>query len=190
MKKTMGGITAALALIVFQSAAQTTATKNEFSAQQCIEYAKNNNVQVKNALLGVQVQEQVNRQYTAAAYPQINGSVGSSYFPNIGVQSFPNFIAAATYGVLEAEGVQNGNGEPIKSPSDFGFIQAAFGTKWVASAGVSLQQILFDGQVFVGLQARKTALDFSRKNYDVTEEAIRTKSNRQAVGRECGPKCD
>lgn len=174
MKQTMGGITAALALIVFQSAAQTTATKNEFSAKQCIEYAKNNNVQVKNALLGVQVQEQVNRQYTAAAYPQINGSVGSSYFPNIGVQSFPNFIAAATYGVLEAEGVQNGNGVPIKSPSDFGFIQAAFGTKWVASAGVSLQQILFDGQVFVGLQARKTALDFSMKNYDVTEEGIRT----------------
>ncbi|HRH61234.1 MAG TPA: TolC family protein, partial [Chitinophagaceae bacterium] len=142
-----------------QAQTQSPAQKHEFNVQQCVEYAKKNNLQVKNALINVQLQEQTNRLYTAAAYPQISGTIASNFYPNITVQSFPNFISAATYAVLEQEGVKDGNGNTIKSPTDFGFIQAAFGTKWTASAGISLQQILFDGQVFVGLQARQTSLD-------------------------------
>jgi len=152
---------------------QQAAAKHEFSIGQCIEYGLKNNVQVKNAILDLKIQEQTNKSITASAYPQINGSIGSTYYPNITVQSFPNFIAAATYGVLEQEGVKDKNGNPIKSPDDFGFIQAAFGTKWNASAGVSLSQILFDGQVFVGLQARQTSLDWQQKNIELTQENIK-----------------
>ena len=39
----------------------------EFSAIQAIEYAKKNSVQVKNALLDIRRQDQVNRELTAAA---------------------------------------------------------------------------------------------------------------------------
>ena len=147
--------------------------KHEFTAQQCVEYASKNNDQVKNAMLDVQVQEQVNRNITGLAYPQLNANFGTTYFPNVAVQSFPNFIAAGTYGVLAAEGVKNGNGQTIVPPSDFGNIQAQFGTKWNATGGVSLSQLLFDGQVFVGLQARETAIDFSKKNVEITEENIK-----------------
>ena len=87
---------------------------------------------------------------------------------------FQTLLPGATYGVLEAEGVKNGNGDPITSPTDFGYIQAAFGTKWTASAGVTLSQILFDGQVFVGLQARKTAIDYREQSAELTKEQIRT----------------
>ncbi|RYY77513.1 MAG: TolC family protein, partial [Moraxellaceae bacterium] len=52
-------------------------------------------------------------------------------------------------------------------------IQAQFGTKFVNTAGASLQQLLFDGQVFVGLQARRASIDFRNKAVEVTEEAIR-----------------
>lgn len=152
---------------------QQQATKHEFSVQQCIDYGLKNNVSVKNALLDVGIQEQVNKGVTALAYPQLSASAGATYYPNVTVQTFPNFIAAATYGVLEQEGVKNGSGEPIKSPSDFGFIEAAFGTKWNASGGVSLSQILFDGEVFVGLQARKTVMDYSQKNVELTQENIK-----------------
>ena len=130
-------------------------------------------MQVKNAILDLKIQEQTNRGITAAAYPQIKGSLSTTYYPNVAVQTFPNFIAAATYGVLEQEGVKNGNGEPIKSPDDFGFIEAAFGTKWNGSGGVSLSQILFDGQVFVGLQARQTSIDWQQKNIELTQENIK-----------------
>src|SRR6478735_2301858 len=96
--------------------------KHEFTALQCVEYASKNNEQVKNAMLDVQVQEQVNRNITGMAYPQLNANFGTTYFPNVAVQSFPNFIAAGTYGVLAAEGVKNGSGQTIVPPSDFGNI--------------------------------------------------------------------
>jgi outer membrane protein TolC len=167
-------ITLAFCLLSSVTNAQTQPeTKHDLSVTQCIDYGLKNNVQVKNALLDISIQEQVNRGVTAQALPQLSASAGITHYPNVTVQTFPNFIAAATYGVLEHEGVKNGSGEPVKSPSDFGLIEAAFGTKWNANAGVALSQILFDGQVFVGLQARKTIMDFSQKKFEVTKEIIK-----------------
>ena len=89
------------------------------------------------------------------------------------MQRFPNFIAAAAYGVLVQEGVKTGTGEPIIAPADFGFVEAQFGTKYTASAGIDLSQLLFDGQVFVGLQARSTAIKLAAKTAEVTQEQIK-----------------
>ena len=147
--------------------------KHELTVKQAVEYAKKNSVQVKNILLDVRLQEETNRQVTSNAYPQISGRVGTTYNPNIAVQSFPNFIALGTYGVLEAEGVKNGTGGTITTPNDIGLIQAQFGTKWIANAGLDLSQILFDGQVFVGLQARATSIEWAKKSVEVTEELIK-----------------
>ena len=146
----------------------------EFSVRQAVDFAMRNSVQVKNALIDISVQEQTNRELTGAAYPQINGNLGATYFPKVPVQSFPNFIAQGTYAVLEEEGVKNASGQPIVSPSDFGIIQAQFGTKYTGTAGVSLSQLLFDGQVFVGLQARGTAMDMARARAGVTQEQIKS----------------
>ena len=147
--------------------------KHEFSIQQAIDYAKKNNAQVKNALLDVKLQQQVNREVTSNAYPHINASVGTTYNPNVATQVIPNLISPATYQVLIDEGVKGNNG-PIEMPSEFGFIAAQFGTKYSTTAGISLSQILFDGQVFVGLQARSTTLNWKEKNVEVTEEIIKT----------------
>jgi len=147
--------------------------QNAFTANQCVEYAMKNSAQVKNSLLDIKIQNETNREYTAAAYPHLGASVGVNYFPNVATQVFPNFIAAATYGVLEKKGVKDGNGNSIVMPGDFGYVQAQFGTKYNASAGFELQQLLFDGQVFVGLQARSTALKFSEKTAEVTQENIK-----------------
>lgn len=148
--------------------------KHEFSIQQAVDYSKKNNVNVKNALIDVQLQEQVNREVTSNAYPHINGSLGTTYNPSVATQVLPNFISPATYQVLIDEGVKDGNGLPIQMPNDFGFIAAQFGSKYSASAGLSLSQLLFDGQVFVGLQARDATMRFSKKNVEVTEEMIKT----------------
>src|SRR5262245_56251170 len=147
--------------------------RHEFSAKQAAAYAMKNSVHVKNALIDVKVQEQTNREVTAMALPQVSGSGALGYNPNVVTQTFPNFIAAATYGVLEKEGVEGSNG-PIKMPNDLGYIQAQFGTKFNNSVGVDLNQLLFEGQVFVGLQARATSIEFARKNVEVTEENIKT----------------
>lgn len=149
-------------------------TKHEFSVQQAIDYAKKNNVNVKNALLDVQYQAQVNREVTSRAYPGINASLSTTFNPNVATQVLPNFISPATYQVLIDEGVKDGNGNTIQMPDDFGFVAAQFGTKYSATAGISLTQILFDGQVFVGLQARDATMRFAKKNVEVTEEMIKS----------------
>jgi len=165
-----------IALVVVISSMVTSAVAqetHELTVQQAVDYAKKNSVQIRNIMLDVQLQEETNKQVTSNAYPQINASAGATYNPNIAVQSFPNFIAAATYGVIQQEDIRHGNGTPITVPNDFGLIQAQFGTKYIANAGFDLSQILFDGQVFVGLQARATSIQWAQKNVEVTEELIK-----------------
>lgn len=149
--------------------------KHALSVQQAVDYANKNSAQVKNALIAIQIQEQTNKEITSAALPNISGSIDVNYFPKVPVQSFPNFISAATYDVLVKENVQNSStGQVIKSPDDFGFIQAQFGTKYTGSAGVNLSQLLFDGQVFIGLQARKASIDYAKASAEVVQEQIKT----------------
>lgn len=147
--------------------------RHEFSVRQAVDYAMKNSAQVKNALIDVQIQEQTNKEITARALPQLNGSITANYFPKIPIQTFPNFIATGTYYVLQQEGVKNGSGQPITVPADVGFIEAQFGTRFTGTAGIDLSQTLFDGQVFVGLQARNAAIDYARKGAEVTQEMIK-----------------
>lgn len=144
------------------------------SAREAVDYAMKNAVAVKNALLDIQMQEAQNKEVIAQALPQISGNGSVTYNPNVGVQTFPNFIAAGTYGVLTQEGVKNGAGEAIVPPSDYGTIQAQFGVPWMLNAGIDLNQILFDGQVFVGLKARSAAIKNAELAADVTKEQIKS----------------
>jgi len=123
-----------------------------FNIQQALEYAKANNVQVKNALLNVQAQKETNREITAAALPNIFGTGSVLNYLEIPVTLLPGEIA----------------GQPAGT-----YVPVRFGTKYNSTVGIQLQQTLFDGQVFVGLQARKTSVDFQLKNVEVTEELIK-----------------
>lgn len=125
---------------------------HSFSAQQAVEYGLKNNVQVKNALLQVQIQEQTNREVTGSAYPQISADGSLTYNAKLPVSLVP----------AEFFGGQAGE-----------FAKVAFGVKWNSTGGVSLNQLLFDGQVFTGLRARKTLIDFNVKNVEITEELIK-----------------
>lgn len=126
---------------------------HQFSLQQALDYADKNNAQVKNALLDIKLQEQVNREVTGSAYPQIDGTGQLTYNAKLPTSLVP----AEFFG-----------GQPGE------FARLTFGVKWTSTGGVSLSQLLFDGQVFTGLQARKTLIDFKEKNAEVTKEQIRT----------------
>jgi outer membrane protein len=165
-----------IALVVVLSAIMRPALaqqKHELTVKEAVDFAMKNSARVKNILVDYKLQEQTNREITSQAFPQLDARAGAVYNPNIAVQAFPNFIAAGTYGVLQQEGVKNASGQPIIAPGDFGLIEAQFGTKYTANIGVDLSQILFDGQVFVGLQARETSLQWAKANIEVTEELIK-----------------
>ncbi|HMO61104.1 MAG TPA: TolC family protein [Ferruginibacter sp.] len=168
------------AILLCMSSAAAAQTKHALSVAEAVDYGIKNSATVKNVLLDIKKQQQTNREITANALPQINGSVSGTRYFNIPVQALPNFISPATYQVLVDEGVKDGNGNPIKVPEEgFGVIAAQFGVPWIASAGIDVSQILFDGQVFVGLQARNTALKLAEATAGVTTEQI--KANIQKI---------
>ena len=127
-------------------------TNHNFTVIQTADYARKNNVQVKNALLNLKVQEQINRGITSAALPNLSGSINVTDNLKIPTQLLPGEFF----------------GQPTGS-----FVPVRFGTKYTANACLTLNQLLFDGQVFIGLQARRTSLEFQQKNIEVTEETIK-----------------
>ena len=145
-----------------------------FSAKQAVDYALQNSVQVKNALLDIKAQEQMNKGITAAALPHLNASGSLSYNPNVAVQTIQDFISPAVYGVLTKNQVKDGNGQPIKAPGSYDFFSIGFGSKYSLNGGVDFNQLLFDGQVFVGLQARRASIQNATLTAEVTQEKIKT----------------
>ena len=135
-----------------QLAAQQTQT-HSFSAKQTADYALKNSVQVKNALTDVAIQLQSNREITSAAFPQISGSANLTNYLSIPTNLLP----------AEFFGGPAGTYIPVK-----------FGTKFNGSYTARLQQVLFDGQVFVGLQARKSSILFRQQTVEVTQEEIKS----------------
>ncbi len=110
-----------------------------FTAKQAVDYALKNAVQVKNALLDIETQQQTNKGITASGIAAGNGNVSLTDYLSIPTSLLPAEIFGGAPGT---------------------FIPVKFGTKYNGTYGANLQQILFDGQVFVGLQARKTSIDY------------------------------
>ena len=126
-------------------------TVNQFSVKQAVDFGIKNSAIVKNALLDIKLQSQVNREFTSNAYPQLSASFSVNDYLDIPTSLLP--------------------GEIIGRPGTKVAVQ--FGTKYNASGSVDLQQLLFDGQVFVGLQARSAAMSLATKTAEVTTEQIK-----------------
>ena len=167
-------ISVVLLLLIATTTNAQIQSEYRFSLQQAVDFAKKNNVLVKNALLNVQIQQQTNRSITAAALPSLSGNISTTAYEDIPVQVIPDFISPAVYGVLTNENVQNGStGSTIKAPNKYGAIAAKFGTRNTATGSLQFQQLLFDGQVFVGLKARDASIQFQNKAVEITEESIK-----------------
>lgn len=152
--KTNAAIKILLILIIYFSGTANTFAQqvNTFTVRQAADYALKNSAQVKNALIDIAIQKQTNKEITAMAFPQINGNASTTDYLSIPTSLIPAEFTGGPPGT---------------------FIPLKFGTKYNATLGLDLQQILFDGQVFVGLQAKRTAIDFSTKTAEVTEEQIK-----------------
>lgn len=136
----------------FSQAQDATIGTHAFTLDQCVDYAQKNNVQVKNALLAVKAQAQTNREIAAAALPTITASTSAVDYTQIPTSLLPAQIFGGPAGT---------------------FIPVQFGTKFNANYGANIQQLLFDGQVFIALQARATSMDLQQKNAALTQENIK-----------------
>jgi len=121
------------------------------SLQQCIDYALKNNASVKNAKIDVDIQKAQNDQTTSATYPKISGKL-----------EFDDFINPQKT-IIDGKSF----GQPGTYPA------VSFSLPYGTSAGITASQLLFDGSVFVALQARNSVMELARLNGKLTEETVR-----------------
>ncbi|MTI39951.1 TolC family protein [Fulvivirga lutimaris] len=153
-------ITAFIIIIsTFNIRAQDDSEVMSYSLQQCIDYALEHNQNLLNNGLSRQIAEKQVKQTLADGLPQVTGNVDLAYNFKIQTTPIPDFISPAVYGVLFQESVI-----PSRDLGDPSVFPAQFGTKYTGSATVSIEQMIFNGSYFVGLQAARTFTELSRKD--------------------------
>jgi outer membrane protein TolC len=145
-----------LLLIAFQVKSQEISKNglNEnpeiLTLNKAISYALENKAEAKKAKLKVENSEYQIQEIRSRALPQISANGGLNNNP-----------------ILQTTVIDGNNfGAPGTT------IQAVFGQKWISTAGVSLNQTLFDQSVFTGLKAAKTTRDFYQINEQLTTEQV------------------
>lgn len=146
------GIVCVIQIQVF--AQQTAAvSENNFSLQQCIEYAVSNHISIKSATLDQQISVAKVGEIRAAGLPQ--ASIDALMMNNIEVQSM--FARASAL--------------DKNAPSNV-IVPLAFGVPYSSSATLGVTQIIFNGTLLVGLQAAKTYTELTKKAIDINKNSI------------------
>ncbi|WP_338359876.1 TolC family protein [Yeosuana marina] len=126
------------------------AQSKSLTLKDAITYALENQSDAKKAKLQVERGEYEVQEVRSRALPQISANGNLTHNP----------IIQTT--VIDGAGF----GAPGTT------IQAAFGQKWTSSAGVSLNQAIYDQSVFIGLKAAKTTREFYQINAQLTQEQV------------------
>ena len=122
----------------------------KLSLKEAINYALQNKADARKAKLKVENSDYQIQEVRSRALPQITANGNLTYNP-----------------VIQTTVI---DGESFGQPGTT--IQAAFGQKWISTAGVSLTQALFDQTVFTGLKAAKSTREFYQINEQLTEEQV------------------
>ncbi|MGZ5254962.1 MAG: TolC family protein, partial [Flavitalea sp.] len=146
----------------------------QLSSKEAVDLAIKQVTEIKNLKIDRQLQVSKNREITGQALPQVNGTVSMTHYFAIPVTLLPDFISPSVYNVLIDQGVKDGNGNPIQQPlGPPELFPARFGVPWQASAGIAIQQLLFQPDVFVGIKARGASLQYADYNIRIMEDSIR-----------------
>jgi len=116
---------------------------NQFSLQECVDYALVHNEEYLNAGLEAKAQKTFVGEVLSDGLPQINGSININN--NFKVPT--TFIPAIFFG----------------GPSDE-FIPVQFQTQYNGSASVTVSQLVLDGSYFLGVKAARTYTQLSAKD--------------------------
>jgi outer membrane protein TolC len=129
----------------------TQETAARFSLQEAIDYALENNRQVKNAGRDIEAAKSQKWETTATGLPQIDASV-----------NYQNFL------IPQLQGIPSDFSDP-SSP----LVPLFFGAEQTTVASARLSQLLFDGTYIVGLQSAKVFLEISKKAKVKTDLDVR-----------------
>lgn len=125
--------------------------QRQIDLAEALTYALENHSSIKSAKLEIDKGEELVRESLSVGLPQINASATMVNNPAIRTSLVP----AEFFG---------------GSPGEFAQVQ--FGTKWYGSAGVQLNQIVFNKEWLLGLEATRELQDFYQYNVERSEEEV------------------
>jgi outer membrane protein TolC len=146
---------------------------HHLTAAQAADLALKQRAEVLNASIDVKNQKAFNKEITGMALPQVRGNIAVAKTFVIPVTVLPDFISPTVYNVLENEGVQDASGNPIKWDGVVNTFPAQFGVPWQASLSASVQQILFQPDVFIALKAREGAMELYESQLKVVKDSVK-----------------
>lgn len=129
---------------------QSQGSPTPLTLEESVKYALQNNEAVKKAYLDEKTAAYRIKEVTGSGLPQLNATGTLTMNPALATQLLPGELAGAPGTMI-----------PVQ-----------FGTKYVASAGISLQQLIFNKSFFVGLEAAKTTKDLYRLRTQMSEEEV------------------
>ncbi|RYY40849.1 MAG: TolC family protein [Chitinophagaceae bacterium] len=132
--------------------AQAPAAPQPLTLREAVSYALKANSDARKARLDIENAEYRIDEVRASALPQVAGTSSLTYNPLLQKSALPNIFGA--------------------NPNPSETILIAFGQKWNANAGLSVQQNLFNKSVFTGLKAARTSREFYQLNAQLTEEQV------------------
>jgi len=136
-----------LSIWVVASEAQSSGGTS-FTLQQAIDYAFQNQTNVKNAVLDEAIAKQKVKEITGMGLPQVNSSADVKDFLNIPTSVVPGDFFGGPPGSLF----------PVQ-----------FGTQYQSSAGIDASQLLFSGDYFLGVKASKAFVELSERSLQRTK---------------------
>lgn len=161
----------ALLLLGFQvTQAQT---EYRLTVKEAVDLALKNVADIKNLRIDSLKQEAQNKEIVGSALPQVSGSTQVAHYLTLPKVLFPSAGRTDIYSVLSQEGVRDASGNPIQPKQEFTVQEFSFVQPWSVTAGISLNQLLFQPDVFVGLIARKTSIEYAKENIKVQEDKTR-----------------
>ncbi|HQV76284.1 MAG: TolC family protein [Flavobacteriales bacterium] len=132
------------------------------SLQQAMDLAAKQSYMVQGSALEAEKSVQRSREITAVGLPQINGSAQLQNFLDVPTQLIPNFFSP-----------------PGQGPE---FIPAQFGVPWSMNAGLTLNQLIFDGSYLVGLKAAKELRVQGQQAYEKAQVDARNQAAKAYFG--------
>ncbi len=142
--------------------------KYELTVKEAVDLAYNNVVELKNAQIDYKIQKAKNSEILGQALPQINGNVQANHYLKLPTILFPQ-SDEGIYSVLKREGLL----PPSSTAPAPQLIPFSLQQPWNIGLGATVTQLLFQPDVFVGLQARQTALDYNTALIEQTKEKIK-----------------
>jgi len=146
--------TSVLFLLIFLLLQNTVQAQEalQFTLETAQEYGVKHNLNVKNSKLEIDNSEQVVKQYFGTGLPQVSGSM--SYQRALKLPA--SLVPAEFFGGNEGE-----------------FAKLAFGTDNNLTFGLNIDQQLFSGTYFIGLQAANAVVELSRLQVVQTEADVK-----------------